>query len=128
MDFGKILASLMGVLMIAFCLVTSVLYVLPLYQKIQLDQLCRDYLYAVNASDGMTVAVKTTLIRELEAEGLTDVGVVAPIEGTLKRRERQAFQVSGKLQLREASGFLQFQSKTVVYEFKGWVYGKRIIN
>lgn len=128
MDLGKVVTALMGCLLIGFCLVTAVLYLLPLYQKIQMDQLCRDYLYTVNASEGMTVTVRTALTEELEAEGLTEIRVTAPNAGSLKRRERQAFLVSGKLQLSEVSGFLQFRSKTVVYEFKGWVYGKRIIN
>ena len=128
MDLGKIVTALMGCLLLAFCLVTAVLYLLPLYQKIQMDQLCRDYLYAVNANEGMNLMARTALVDELEAEGLTDVYVTAPNPGALRRRERQAFQVSGKLELSEASGFLQFRSKTVVYEFKGWVYGKRIIN
>ncbi len=128
MDLGKVITALMGVLMIAFCLVTSVLYLLPLYHKIELDQLCRSYLNEVNVSEGMSTTRRNELESELVSSGLTEVQIIAPNAGTLKRRERQTFQVSGTLQLREASGFLQFESRTVRYEFKGWAYGKRIIN
>lgn len=128
MDIGKIITALMGVLMIAFCLVTSVLYLMPLYQKIELDQLCRNYLNEVNVSEGMSTTRRNELESELIASGLTEVQIVAPAVGVLKRRERQTFQVSGTLELREASGFLQFETRTVRYEFKGWAYGKRIIN
>lgn len=128
MDLGKTATALMGTLLIAFCLVTAVYYLLPLYQKIQLDQVCRDYMYQVNASEGLSSDLRLALEAELEEAGLASVAINGPAAGTLKRREKQVFKVEGLLTLRLASGFLTFEDRGVVYEFEGWVYGKRIIN
>lgn len=128
MDLGKTVTALMGALLIVFCLVSAVYYLIPLYQKIQLDQLCRDYMYQVNASEGLSSDLRLALEAELEAAGLTSVTISSPGTGALKRREKQAFQIGGVLTLRLASGFLTFEEREVGYEFKGWVYGKRIIN
>lgn len=128
MDLGKVIAGLMGTLLIGFCLVAAVLYLIPLYQKIQLDQLCRDYMYQVNASEGLESTQRNLMISELETSGLTELEIDSPEAGTLKRREKRAFVVRGKLMLRVASGFLTFEEQQVIYEFKGWVYGKRIVN
>lgn len=128
MDLGKLIAGLMGTLLIGFCLVAAVLYLIPLYQKIQLDQLCRDYMYQVNASEGLEIDMRTLMVSELETAGLTELEIESPAAGMLKRREKRAFVVRGNLTLRVASGFLTFEEQRVIYEFKGWVYGKRIVN
>lgn len=128
MDLGKTVTALMGVLLIGFCLVAVVNYLLPLYQKIQLDQVCRDYMYQVNAKEGLDSDLRQGLEAELAAAGLDSVNIQCPNSGQLGRREKQAFRVEGVLRLRLASGFLTFEDREVVYGFKGWVYGKRIIN
>lgn len=128
MDIGKWIAAMMGTLLIAFCLVAAILYLLPLYQKIQLDQLCRDYMYQVNASEGLDIELRKNLTTELDQMGLSELVIQSPQAGQLKRREEQQFTIRGKLKLRLPSGFLTFEEREVTYEYKGKVYGKRIIN
>jgi hypothetical protein len=128
MDVGKVVTALVGTLLIAFCLVTSVLYLLPLYQKIHMDQACRGYIDQVNASEGLSNALLLEFESVLKDSGLTNVVINCPREGQLKRRERQTFRVRGELLITVANGFLSFEEKQVTYEFEGWVYGKRIIN
>lgn len=128
MDIGKWIAAMMGTLLIAFCLVAAILYLLPLYQKIQLDQLCRDYMYQVNASEGLNIELRNRLTNELTQMGLSELEIQSPQEGQLKRREEKLFTIRGELRLRLPSGFLTFEERVVTYEYKGKVYGKRIIN
>lgn len=128
MDLGKIIASLMGTLCIGFCIVSAVLYMAPINQKIELDQICRKHMYAVNVSEGLSSTQRLTLIEDLEAIGLTDITVSCPAQGALKRRQESRFTVSGTVKARVASGFLIFSEEALPYEFSASVFGKVIIN
>lgn len=128
MDAGKVIAAMMGALLILFCVVASILFLIPLYQKIQLDQICRDYSYRINSTEGMNIEMRNDLVGQLTSQGLNEVIIQCPEEGALKRRERRKFLVTGTLKLRLPSGFLVINTQVAEYEFEGWVYGKRIIN
>ena len=54
--------------------------------------------------------------------------ILCPELGQLKRRERKAFVVTGIIKYKAVKGFGTIESEEGHYEFKGWVYGKRIIN
>lgn len=128
MDVGKVVASLMGALLIILCLMAAVFYLMPLYQKIQLDETCREYTYMVNVEEGMNAAMREALEAELWEIGLKDVVIECPDLGTLMRRERKTFVVTGVLEYKAVKGFIDIGTEEGNYEFKGWVYGKRIIN
>lgn len=128
MDVGKILASLMGGLLIILCLMAAVFYIIPLYQKIQLDEVCREYTYMVNVNEGIDEAQRLALEAELTEIGLKEVSITCPDLGNLMRRERKAFVVTGIIQYKAVKGFISVGMEEGCYEFKGWVYGKRIIN
>lgn len=128
MDLGKVIFSLMGVLLIGFCLVASVQFLIPLNQKVEMDQVCRDYMYRVNVSQGLATAEKNALTLNLEQIGLDKIRVTCPGEGELARREQGLFKVSGVIKTRVPEGFLNFAEKELPYEFVGSVFGKVIIN
>lgn len=128
MDVGKIATSLMGALLILLCLMAAVFYIIPLYQKIQLDEVCREYTYMVNVNEGMDEAQRLSLEAELALIGLRDIRITCPAVGNLMRRERKAFVVTGILQYKTVKGFIDFGTEEGHYDFKGWVYGKRVIN
>lgn len=128
MDVGKVVASLMGALLIILCLMAAVFYLMPLYQKIQLDEVCREYTYMVNVEEGMNATLREALKTELLEIGLKDVAIECPDSGALMRRERKAFVVTGVVEYKAVKGFIDIGTEEGNYEFKGWVYGKRIIN
>lgn len=128
MDLGKVIFSFMGVLIIGFCLVSAVQMITPLNQKIALDQTCRDYMYSVNVSQGLSQAEKIELISELKKIGLDQPVITCPGQGELGRKEQGVFKVTGIIQVRTPEGFLSFSEKELSYEFKGKVFGKVIIN
>lgn len=128
MDVGKIMASLMGALLITLTLMAAIFYIIPIYQKIQLDEVCREYTYMINVNEGMETSQRQALENELNAIGLKDVLITCPEVGKLIRRERQAFVVTGVVQYKAVTGFIDFDTEEGRYEFKGWVYGKRVIN
>lgn len=128
MDVGKVVTSLMGAFLIILCLMAAVFYLIPLYQKIQLDEVCREYTYMVNVEEGMNATLREALKIELLEIGLKDVVIDCPNAGALMRRERKAFVVTGVVEYRVVKGFIDIDTEEGDYEFKGWVYGKRIIN
>lgn len=128
MDVGKVVTSLMGALLIILCLMAAVFYLIPLYQKIQLDEVCREYTYMVNVNEGLDGTLRDSLKTELLEIGLKDVVIECPAVGSLLRRERKAFVVTGVVEYKAVKGFIDIGTEEGNYEFKGWVYGKRIIN
>lgn len=128
MDLGKVIFSLMGVLLIGFCLVAAVQFLIPLNQKVELDQVCRDYMYRVNVSQGLVQTEKNALVQTLNQIGLENTRVTCPGEGALGRREQGVFKVNGVIKARVPEGFLNFVEKELPYEFIGSVFGKVIIN
>lgn len=128
MDLGKVITSLMGVLCIGFCIVSAVLYMAPINQKIELDQICRKHMYDINVSEGLSTSQRLELTEALQAEGLTDITVSCPAQGLLKRRQQATFVVKGTLKTRVATGFLVFSEEALTYEFSASVFGKVIIN
>lgn len=128
MDVGKIATALMGALLIVLTLMAAVFYIIPLYQKIQLDEVCREYTYMVNVNEGMDESQRRALEGELAEIGLEDLAVTCPNLGNLSRRERKAFVVTGVVKYKTITGFMAFGTEEGRYEFKGWVYGKRVIN
>ncbi len=128
MDVGKVVTSLMGALLIILSLMAAVFYLIPLYQKIQLDEVCREYTYMINVGEGMNTTQRETLKTELSEIGLKDVAIECPDSGELMRRERKAFVVTGVVEYKAVNGFIDIGTEKGNYEFKGWVYGKRVIN
>ncbi len=128
MDVGKIAASLMGTLLIFLCLMASIYYLIPLYQKVQMDQICREYTYMINTKEGISPAMRENLKTELTQLGLEVIEIQCPEGGTLMRRERKPFVVKGLVKYKEVVGFINIREAEGHYEFTGWVYGKRIIN
>lgn len=128
MDLGKVITSLMGTLCIGFCIVSAVLYMAPINQKIELDQICRKHMYTINVSEGLSNTQRLALTEDLEAMGLTDVTISCPAQGVLKRRQESKFTVKGTVKARVATGFLNFSEEALPYEFSASVFGKVIIN
>lgn len=125
---GKMIATVLSMLMLAVAAMAMALLMLPILQKVKLEQTIRDYNYEANQVNGFSIDQREALQAELGRLGLFDIEIKVPMRGELERFESQQFSVAGKINVKRFGTWLYLYEEPLPFTYKGRIFGKRIIN
>lgn len=125
---GKVIATVMAMLMLAITCMSMTLLMLPILQKVKIEQTIRDYTYEANQANGFAIEKREALVKALSQQGLKEIQLKVPLLGDLERFESREISVEGKLSVKKFGSWLYIYEETLPFQYKGKVYGKRILN
>lgn len=125
---GKIIATAMSMLMMAITCMAMILLMLPVIQKVKIEQSIRDFAYEANQANGFTSERKEQFIQTLTQQGIKDLQVILPAAGEVERYESKDLVVEGKLHVKKFGSWLYLYDEELPFKYKGKIYGKRILN
>lgn len=125
---GKVIASVLSMLMLAVACMAMTLLLLPIIQKVKLEQVIRDYSYEANQANGFSIGQREALAEELSRLGLEELQLALPMRGELERFESRVFSVEGKISVKRFGTWLYVYDEQLPFTYKGKIFGKRILN
>lgn len=127
---STIVVSGLCILIILAVVVKSIECFIPINKYFDMKETCRYTLYAMSLEGGLSSSDRTELISELKKEGLTNVKIVYPVDGTAQVK------LDGDLKLRvEAeyiystlTGFLSRSDVTQRMVYDKTIKQKKLVN
>lgn len=104
------------------------LLMLPILQKVKIEQTIRDFTYEANQVNGFAIEKKEMFIETLSQQGLKEIEITVPMIGDLERFESREISVEGKLSVKRFGSWLYVYEEALPFQYKGKIYGKRILN
>lgn len=124
-DQVVVLAVVLSVLMMFFAL--SVEYMVPMFQKIKFDQICRDYLIRSEANNGLTYKQIAELKNRLEESGLREVQIRFSEKDEVARREIMTFSVRALYTMYGIVDLFRRDTRVLHFHFERDFYARRIV-